>query len=69
MLFFSAERARWVVDEPAPLEWFDRARPLSWTHDPFDRLIVAHALHRGWKLASADAAILDNVDARHVLAL
>jgi len=35
-----------------------RAVPLTWTRDPFDRLLVAHAQLRGWRLATADEAML-----------
>lgn len=33
---------------------------LPWSHrDPFDRVLVAQALRRGWTLATRDARILD----------
>lgn len=33
---------------------------LPWTHkDPFDRVLVAQALRRGWTVATRDAQILD----------
>ena len=38
----------------------DRARSFAWTRDPFDRLIVAHAMAEKARLISADATILDN---------
>ncbi len=50
--------ARWEIDEPAALEWFSRAAEESWTRDPFDRLIVAHARLRRWPLATGDFAVL-----------
>jgi PIN domain nuclease of toxin-antitoxin system len=53
--------ARWDVDEPPPLAWFTAAADQSWTRDPFDRLIAAHAIVRGWRLASSDGAILDHL--------
>jgi PIN domain nuclease of toxin-antitoxin system len=37
------------------------ARVARWTRDPFDRLLVAHARIRGWKLATGDAALLDEL--------
>lgn len=40
------------------LELADRARALSWTRDPFDRLIVAHAIARQATLLTADQVIL-----------
>lgn len=49
---------RWDVDQPPSLDWFDRATEESWTRDPFDRLIVAHARLRRWKLATGDLTIL-----------
>lgn len=49
---------RWVVDEPPSVEWFLAAGEVGWTRDPFDRLLVAHALLRRWQLATADAQIL-----------
>jgi PIN domain nuclease of toxin-antitoxin system len=36
------------------------ARTFAWTHDPFDRLIVANAMADGARLLTADAMILDN---------
>ncbi len=49
---------RWLVDEPPVEAWFARAADLSWTRDPYDRLLAAHALLRGWKLATADEVVL-----------
>jgi PIN domain nuclease of toxin-antitoxin system len=34
---------------------------LSWTRDPFDRLIAAHAIVAGARLLTADRMILDNL--------
>jgi PIN domain nuclease of toxin-antitoxin system len=48
---------RWVVDEAPSDEWFAQAAEESWTHDPFDRLIVAHARLRRWRLATGDDRI------------
>lgn len=55
---------RWLVDEPPALGWFQEAADLTWTRDPFDRLIVAHARFRGWRLATADGAILAHLGPR-----
>jgi PIN domain nuclease of toxin-antitoxin system len=52
---------RWRLDEASPLDWFIKAAEESWTRDPFDRLIVAHARLRGWRLATADGEILDRL--------
>jgi len=42
---------------------------LSWTRDPFDRLLVAHARLRGWRLATADTTLLAHLPDRERLAL
>lgn len=55
------EDDRWTVDDPASIDWFTLATEESWTRDPFDRLIVAHARLRGWRLATADRTILDRL--------
>jgi PIN domain nuclease of toxin-antitoxin system len=57
------EDDRWLLDEPASGVWLLRAADMSWTRDPFDRLIVAHAQLRGWRLATADRALLDRLGA------
>ena len=64
-----ADDPRWVVDEPLPGRWFEAAGELGWTRDPFDRLIVAHALVRGLRLATADVEILSRLRPRQVLEL
>jgi PIN domain nuclease of toxin-antitoxin system len=60
---------RWLVDEPPSAAWFTHALDLEWTRDPFDRLLVAHALLRGWELATADSVILENLPKRCVAEL
>ena len=52
---------RWRVDDPPALDWFTIAAEESWTRDPFDRLIVAHARLRRWRLATADIRILERL--------
>lgn len=37
------------------------AANLTWTRDPFDRLIAAHAIVAGAPLLTADTRILDNL--------
>jgi PIN domain nuclease of toxin-antitoxin system len=64
-----ADDDRWTLDEPPARVWFEEAISLPWTRDPFDRLIVAHALARDWKLATADTHILEHVDRRQTIAL
>jgi PIN domain nuclease of toxin-antitoxin system len=49
---------RWVVDDPASAAWFEKAAEIGFTRDPFDRLIVAHARLRQWRLATGDRALL-----------
>lgn len=49
------------IDDPPALAWFEEAQNLSWTRDPFDRLIVAHARLRGWKLATGDELVLQHL--------
>ena len=60
---------RWLLDEPPASAWFLRASDLSWTRDPFDRLLVAHARLRGWRVATGDSALLAQLGARERLAL
>jgi PIN domain nuclease of toxin-antitoxin system len=54
----------WALDDLPAAAWFDRALDLSWTRDPFDRLIVAHARLRGWRLATADASLIEQLSSR-----
>ena len=60
---------RWLVDEPPATKWFMAACDVGWTRDPFDRLLVAHARGRGWKLATADELMLDSLRPADVLPL
>lgn len=64
-----ADDDRWAVDEPPSAAWFEQAWGLSWTRDPFDRLIVAHARLRGWKLATADSDLLGRLGPTQTLPL
>jgi PIN domain nuclease of toxin-antitoxin system len=48
---------RWLLDDPPSAMWFSQAVAVGWTRDPFDRLIVAHAGLRGWRLATGDIAL------------
>jgi PIN domain nuclease of toxin-antitoxin system len=56
-----ADDDRWVMDNPASVDWFDRALDVGWTRDPFDRLLVAHAALRGWRVATGDGALLERL--------
>jgi PIN domain nuclease of toxin-antitoxin system len=61
--------ARWTIDNPMSIDLFDAAVDLDWTRDPFDRLLVAHARLRGWRLATGDRAILAELPANSVIGL
>jgi PIN domain nuclease of toxin-antitoxin system len=57
----SLERdSRFVIDEAPFATVVQRSLDLSWTRDPFDRLIVAHSLTRRVPLCSVDLTILEN---------
>jgi predicted nucleic acid-binding protein len=60
---------RWRVDEPPARRWFDAAQALAWTRDPFDRLIAAHAIARGWRLATGDGKILEALGPERTISL
>jgi PIN domain nuclease of toxin-antitoxin system len=64
-----AQDERWVLDDPPAPEWFLRSCDLSWPRDPFDRLLVGHARLRGWKLATGDTKLIDQLGARECLEL
>jgi PIN domain nuclease of toxin-antitoxin system len=63
------EDTRWIVDEPAAASWFVRATELTWTRDPFDRLIAAHAQLRRWRVATADEAMIERLGPDACIAL
>jgi PIN domain nuclease of toxin-antitoxin system len=56
-----ARDGRWKLDEPPAGDWFAAACELTWTRDPFDRLLAAHARMRRWKLATADSLLLERL--------
>jgi len=58
------EDERWLLDDPPAVRWFERALAAGWTRDPFDRLLVAHAQLRGWRIATGDAVILERSSGR-----
>ena len=60
---------RWRLDEPPAGAWFEIACELSWTRDPFDRLLVAHARVRRWKLATSDSMLQEHLAPRETVAL
>lgn len=53
--------ARWMMDDPSSFDWFDRALEIGWTRDPFDRLLVAHAQLRGWRIATGDGDLIERL--------
>jgi PIN domain nuclease of toxin-antitoxin system len=52
---------RFAVDDPSTLALFSAALHLASTRDPFDRLLVAHAQLRRWRLATADRLLLERL--------
>jgi PIN domain nuclease of toxin-antitoxin system len=64
-----ADDERWLLDDPPAATWFDRALVLSWTRDPFDRLLVAHAALRGWRLATGDRDLIERLGAARCVPL
>jgi PIN domain nuclease of toxin-antitoxin system len=48
---------RFVVDEIPVLGLVQQALPLSWTRDPFDRMLAAHSAARRKPLCSTDRVI------------
>ena len=64
-----AEDTRWAVDDPPLSSVIRHALDLTWTRDPFDRLIAGHAVYRGWRLATSDGAMVDNLPSHLTLSL
>jgi PIN domain nuclease of toxin-antitoxin system len=60
---------RWAIDEVPSTRWCTLATEVGWTRDPFDRLLVAHARLRGWKVATSDGALLDHLSSSESVAL
>ena len=48
---------RFVVDEPSLLALVEKAVPLTWTRDPFDRLLAAHSEARRVPLCTLDRSM------------
>lgn len=55
-----ANDPRFVVDEAPLVPLVEKALPLSWTRDPFDRLLAAHSEARRVPLCSLDRRIREN---------
>lgn len=64
-----AEDPRWQLDDPSSNVLFNAALDLDWTRDPFDRLLVAHARFRGWRLATGDRRLLARLGSSRTLQL
>jgi PIN domain nuclease of toxin-antitoxin system len=64
-----ADDPRWLLDDPPAVKWFSAAAEVRWTRDPFDRLLVAHARVRGWRLATGDIAVVEQLSPAECLAL
>ena len=60
---------RWVQDDPPSHDWFETALEVGWTHNVFDRLLVAHARMRRWKLATSDTTILAHLSSHEYFEL
>jgi PIN domain nuclease of toxin-antitoxin system len=57
-LFWSvAADSRFILDEVPLVALVEEALPLSWTRDPFDRLLAAHSEARRVPLCSLDRRI------------
>ena len=54
------EDPRFVVDEIPLVPLMRRAMELTWTRDPFDRLIAAHSSVRRVPLCTTDRTIREN---------
>ena len=63
------EDPRFRLDNPPLDEVLSEAIGLSFTRDPFDRLIIAHALSGNHVLATSDARILAGLPSAKTLAL
>jgi PIN domain nuclease of toxin-antitoxin system len=68
-IFDVATDPRWTQDSPSSLALFSAAVDVVWTRDPFDRLLVAHARLRRWKLATGDRLLLSQLAPEQVLPL
>jgi PIN domain nuclease of toxin-antitoxin system len=55
-----ASDPRFVVDEAPLVALVEKALPLSWTRDPFDRLLAAHSEARRVPLCSLDRRIRES---------
>lgn len=63
------EDPRWQLDSPSSARLFTAALDVEWTRDPFDRLLVAHARYRRWRLATGDRFLIEELQEKDVLEL
>ena len=64
-----ADDSRWKLDSPSSARLFAAALDLEWTRDPFDRLLVAHARYRRWRLATGDRVLRERLEGEATVAL
>lgn len=64
-----ARAGNWLIDDPSSSAWFEEAAGVGWARDPFDRLLVAHARLRGWRLATGDGDLIERLGPRDCLPL
>ena len=60
-VFSLADDPRWDLDSPSSEVLFRTAVDVDWTRDPFDRLLVAHARCRRFRLATGDRFLLERL--------
>jgi PIN domain nuclease of toxin-antitoxin system len=61
MLGALRREVRLEIADASVADLVQAAAELSWTRDPFDRLIAAHAIVAGAPLLTADRTILDHL--------
>ena len=54
------EDERFILDEAPLVALIERALPLSWTRDPFDRLLAAHSSVRRVPVCTLDRRLLEH---------
>jgi PIN domain nuclease of toxin-antitoxin system len=60
---------RFRIDDCRVGDIVSGASDLGFTRDPFDRLIAGHAIARGYRLATADDALLEHLPRTQVFPL
>jgi len=64
-----SEDPQWQLDSPPSDLLFLASLDLTWTRDPFDRLLAAHALCRRWRLATGDELLSEHLPPDRILIL